>query len=819
LAIRLGARPDAVRGLLAIWHRRPSVAHSQPWPIPWSTLRPAAAPRTLRQYRLAHLTVSRPIAALATAAFVLGLCVSAQATTFVVKNTADAGIGSLRDAITKANTDPAPVITFAIAVSGVPTITLATALPAITTPVVIDGTTQQPAGKVEISGAWLADGGLLVTAGNSILRGLVVNRFVSYGIELNGGTGTSLAGGSTVTDCIVGPNATGTVDVATVEGHSAIATGIWVNNSPNNVIGTPGSGTGNLVSGNVIGIKIIGTGSTGNVVQNNVIGLGADGAVLGNTDAGVRMMGGATLNLIGGTSATVRNIVSGNRSVVGGNPTGVGVRLDDDSTQSNRVQGNYIGTDATGTIARPNATGILIHTANRNTIGGPVSSRGGNLVSGNTGVGIDILDVNDGGNKISGNRIGLAAAGDAALPNASGVRVRQCTAPNHIGGAGAGNLISGNTGNGVRVSDLSSGQVIQANQIGVAADGNAPLGNGVNGVYIDSSNGTLVGGDVPNTIAFNGRSGVVVVKTAVQNTIAGNQILGNVDRGIDLGDNGLTPNDARDNDSGPNGLQNFPDLVPLISIGATAVGGTLNSTASTQFTVEVFSNASCPDGAGQGELSIGLMEVTTDAEGNATFSVPLKSPLAAGRILTATATAPDGSTSEFSACTAPAGATTTSTTTTLTPTTRPKHTTTTTGTGCGVTTTTTSVGIQMRPSTTLPGGKGPCAVAASFVSLECRVDELALTIVSQAGLGRRTLKIQRHLERAGKAIRNADATCAQGRLRPTRAALRRASRMVSSARSMLLPQGPGSTETSHLADDAGTIRDDLRNLRLQAHCP
>src|SRR5262249_57824470 len=201
------------------------------------------------------------------------------------------------------------------------------------------------------------------------------------------------------------------------------------------------------------------------------------------------------------------------------------------------------------------------------------------------------LGVALGGTKTWGNRIGTPAAGRASLPNAAGIRVSQCTAPNHIGDAGGENLISGNTGNGVRITNASAGQVIQANLIGAAADGTTPLGNGVNGIYIDSSNYTLVGGPAPNLIAHNARSGVVVVKTAVGNTISGNQIFGNVFRGIDLGDDGFTPNHPGGAATGPNDLQSFPDLTPLLAVGATAAGGALNSTPSTPFTLPVVSNA------------------------------------------------------------------------------------------------------------------------------------------------------------------------------------------------------------------------------------
>src|SRR5262249_27003664 len=160
-----------------------------------------------------------------------------------------------------------------------------------------------------------------------------------------------------------------------------------------------------------------------------------------------------------------------------------------------------------------------------------------------------------------------------------------------------------------------------------------------------------------------------------------------------------------------------PALTPLVPVDATSIAGTLDSTASTPFTVEVFSNAQCPDGNGQGETFLGTLQVTTDASGHASFSLTVMDPLAAGLSLTATATAPDGSTSEFSSRTAPGGATATTSTTT---TTRPRTTTTgataTTTTSPGQPTTTVPSGGSVTSTTVPPPGTG-CPSDASFTSL------------------------------------------------------------------------------------------------------
>src|SRR5262249_55818965 len=316
---------------------------------------------------------------------------------------------------------------------------------------------------------------------------------------------------------------------------------------------------------------------------------------------GVRIALGASTTVVGSTSpnGNGRNLISGNF---------VGVSLRDATSQSNKVEGNYIGTDATGNEARPNGTGIFIFEANGNTIGGqPPGS--GNVVSGNKGVGIDVQGVTASGNKIYGNLVGTTAAGTAPLPNPSGIRLLNCTAANHGGTSGGGNVISGNTGNGININ-MSNNQFVQGNVIGTSRDGGTAIPNGLNGV---------------------------LVRAGVGNTITGNEIYDNDGRGIDLGGNGFLPNDPHDADTGPNDLQNFPDLTPPVPVGATSIPGTLDSTASTMFTVEVFSNAACPDGNGQDESVRGTLQLTTEASGHASFSLPLMAPLAAGPIPTAPA--------------------------------------------------------------------------------------------------------------------------------------------------------------------------------------
>ena len=192
---------------------------------------------------------------------------------------------------------------------------------------------------------------------------------------------------------------------------------------------------------------------------------------------------------------------------------------------------------------------------------GGTNAGDGNVISGNTGWGIMLQQSTASGNKIVGNVIGTSADGSTALPNGSG-GVWVLDAPNTtIGGSGvgAGNSIGGNGGSGIVVEGSSStGGVIQGNEIGVSQPNTADgihVGNGVTALTI--------GGDAGNTIRSNAGAGIAVFGPSTAATgvrISGNGIDGNGGLGIDLGSDGVTPNDTSDDDSGPNLFQNFPEL-------------------------------------------------------------------------------------------------------------------------------------------------------------------------------------------------------------------------------------------------------------------
>src|SRR5262245_26392297 len=255
-------------------------------------------------------------------------------------------------------------------------------------------------------------------------------------------------------------------------------------------------------------------------------------------------------------------------------------------------------------------------------------------------------------NQVHGNFIGTDATGTHALGNGTfGVAV-ESGINNLVGGVtpGARNVISAN-GTGVAV--IANQNSVQGNLIGTDVTGTAPLGNGV-GVSLTFANKTI-GGTGPgegNPIAFNTGIGVLAdpVDGFSRNRIRGNSIHSNGGLGIDLQGDGVTLNDPGDTDSGPNGLQNFPVLGVALGGASTRVSGSLNSSANTAFTVDFYASAAAdPTGFGEGARYLGSATVATDAGGNASYQVTLAAATTPGEVLTATATDPTGSTSEFSA--------------------------------------------------------------------------------------------------------------------------------------------------------------------------
>jgi photosystem II stability/assembly factor-like uncharacterized protein len=297
-----------------------------------------------------------------------------------------------------------------------------------------------------------------------------------------------------------------------------------------NVIGGGSAGERNVISNNgYYGISI--SSSATNTVSGNYIGTDATGsATLGNGMGGVDIEDGAQRNVIGGTTAGERNIISGNST------NHCGVCISGAGADHNRVSSNYIGTDVSGTIAKGNGgEGIWIWGgASYNTIGGPTEGER-NLISGN-GAGVAVWDTGTVSNTVAGNYIGTDASGTIAIPNGSGVSIRNGASYNLIGGnsatpggacSGECNLISGNRWNGVDIQHTGTmGNVVSGNYIGTDATGTAAIPNNDNGVFIkNGASYNLIGGDTPgerNVISGNGDDGVSMHGSGtMSNTVSG----------------------------------------------------------------------------------------------------------------------------------------------------------------------------------------------------------------------------------------------------------------------------------------------------------
>jgi titin len=442
------------------------------------------------------------------------------------------------------------------------------------------------------------------------------------GVLINNGSNDNVVGGTTASarniisanqdygvhiesaslDNVVEGNYIGT-DVSGAKPLGNADSGVYVSAGSNdNTIGGTAAGAGNTISANGKRGVFLDTSSEGNVVQGNMIGTDFSGTLaLGNGLSGVRIADGANDNVVGGTTAAARNVISAN--------TDYGIDIDN-STSSNLVEGNYIGTDVSGAKALGNGdSGVMIENGSDSNVIGGTASGAGNTISGNTlrGVRIDTgseknvvegnmigtdfsgtkplgngdsgvlitggsdnnvvggttaaalnvisanhnygvhIDSGSSGNVLEGNDIGTDVTGTIALGNAdSGVMVTNGSDHNVIGGTipGAGNTISGNTVNGVRIDSGSAGNLIEGNDIGTTAGGSSALGNGQNGVLITgSSTNNVIGGASPsdaNVISYNKSNGVKLNGAGKGNLVEGDTIENNTTNGVYIDNSSYT---------------------------------------------------------------------------------------------------------------------------------------------------------------------------------------------------------------------------------------------------------------------------------------
>ncbi len=353
----------------------------------------------------------------------------------------------------------------------------------------------------------------------------------------------------------------------------------------------------NLISGNGRnGVLISGSTTKGNSVSYSTIGLDFAGTVaMPNIEAGVRI-DGAPNNTVGSNATIFRNTISGN----GTN----GVMLTLAGTTGTKITGNYIGTNTAGTAAIPNSfNGIAQTLGTTTTIGGSAAGER-NIISGNTTNGVIIAG--NSSSTIAGNYIGTNVSGDAAIANQGGGIQVQSSDLTTIGGvaAGAGNVISGNSFEGIVLSSSDHNTTVLGNLIGTKADGTSVLGNDGPGVFVGGHD-NLIGAATPggsNTIADNNGDGVLVDGAgATNNAILNNSLHDNAGKAISL-------------TNGANGGIQPPTIT---GVTATTVSGTSGCQGCG---IIVFS-----DNADEGRIDHGLV-TTTDASGNWNASVVVSGP-------------------------------------------------------------------------------------------------------------------------------------------------------------------------------------------------
>jgi hypothetical protein len=494
--------------------------------------------------------------------------------TFTVLNTDDSGAGSLRQAILNANAAMgASEIAFDIASSGTQTISPVTPLPSLGNSITLDATTEPGFGGtpiVVLSGKNLTGStGLKVTGNNDVVRGLSFANFENGFVSVT----TPLA--------IDGNNNIISGNFLVNEGSS----GLTVDGSDNTIGGTTAAAR-NVISGDTIGVDILG--GSGNVVEGNFIGTDPTGTqALSNSMAGVSISGPSTNDTIGGTAPGAGNLISGNNAAVA---TGIEIS----GSSGDVVQGNLIGTDVTGTKALGNGTGVQLSASPNCTIGGTTTAAR-NVISANDEVNISIVSLTS--------------------------------------------------------STPTTNDIVEGNFIGTQSDGQSPLPEASAGIDIGTSQNAILN----NTLAFNGIHNVdsfqtvgpaIHIEAGNGNRISQNVMFDNGTTGIQLGPNVYTPNGVNPG-TGPNNSQNFPNITSATDSGSqTVIKGTLNSQASTTYTLEFYAASDLDAGGSvEGRTLLGSMSVTTDAKGNAAFT--FTGPANPGPFYTATATDPSGNTSEF----------------------------------------------------------------------------------------------------------------------------------------------------------------------------
>lgn len=600
--------------------------------------------------------------------------------TFIVNNPGDssdlapgdgvcatsAGNCTLRAAIEESNALPGPdTISFALG-AGNPTILPSSPLPVIVDRVSILGNTGG-ATRVRLLGSnagSLANGLFLGsqpprTSSGSLIRALVIARFGQAGLRIESAS-------NVVENCLIGTDLAGQL----ADGNASGGIVLTGTGATGNTIGGATPTARNLISGNTVAGVWLTAQANNNTVAGNRIGTSSAGqAAIPNIGSGIMLDTGAHNNTIGGAALAPGdppgNLISGNSLS--------GIEISGSNTSGNLIQGNVIGLDAQRLLDLGNGDdGVrLISQANSNTIGGSAPSLA-NLISGNgsalaaTADGVEISGSSN--TVVQGNLIGVSGDGATATGNTGdGVNINDSagsSTTNSVGGtsSGSGNTVSGNSGSGVRVGGSgSSSNTVSGNNVGTSSSGIITAEPGNRSAGIVAENGTTqlqIGGSASltpgdctgacNRIAHNSGDGVRVIGTFTERiSIRGNAIASNVELGIDLADDGLTPNDQLDVDGGENRRQNSPVITSVTTNGfSTEIRGQIESTPNRSFEIELFGNITPdPSGFGEGRNWLGLTNAATNSDGLGLFQAIVPG---VHTWITSTATDQFGNTSEFS---------------------------------------------------------------------------------------------------------------------------------------------------------------------------
>jgi hypothetical protein len=461
----------------------------------------------------------------------------APAQTFTVTNTNNSGAGSLTQAITDANANPGlDTINFNVAGSGIQYIFVNATLPAITSPVVIDATTQPGyAGTPLIHLEGMGTGQAInITAGGSTIKGLSFTSF--FAGTANGIIKISGPGNNVITSCAFG-----------VRGDSTRPTtasiGVLIDASNNNRVGGTTAAERNYFAVTNEQNLVIQNGASGNRITGNWFGTGPNGTRMPSTGRDAIRILNSPNNMVGGSVGTTPGgVCTGECNVIAGAGNN-GVFINGNTATGNRVLGNFIGLFADGSSTNQNNIGVRVDNAPGNVVGGTTGGER-NVITGNDGLAnVYVTGAGSTGTVITGNYLGLFPNGTstpaAATAALDGVLVNGGATATRIGGTTAGerNVISGLRNNGIEIAGANS-NLVQGNYIGTDVTGmlrSTTVGNGIGLFFADNNivggtEGTTLGGACTgacNVVSGNGNNGVsdgIFLTSANNNTIDGNYI-------------------------------------------------------------------------------------------------------------------------------------------------------------------------------------------------------------------------------------------------------------------------------------------------------